>query len=130
MAEHDTGLFRAPSPYGAAGRTPRFAGCLGGVSGSTADSPGPYPGLVAQANHPRRLVPPHDDSTMDSCACPYSARLGGILRRMLRDRLFSPLGGLMVSRDRKGYAVTSTPEGQEWHLHGDCVVKDRSIFAP
>jgi len=49
---------------------------------------------------------------------------------MLRDRLVSPLGGLMVSRDRRGYAVTSTPEGQAWHRHGDCVVNDPSISAP
>jgi hypothetical protein len=53
--------------------------------------------------------------------------LDGILSRMLSDRLFSPLGGLMVSRYRKGSAVTSTPEGQAWHLHRDGVVKDRSI---
>jgi hypothetical protein len=75
--------------------------------------------LLAQANNPRRLVPRNDDSTMDSCACPYSARLDGILSRILSDRLLPPLGGLMVSRYRRGYAVTSTPEGQEFHLHGD-----------
>jgi hypothetical protein len=67
---------------------------------------------------------------MDSYACPYAAMLDGILSRMLSDRLLSPLGGLMVSRYRKGYAVTSTPEGQELHLHRDGVVKDRSILAP
>jgi hypothetical protein len=75
--------------------------------------------FLAQAHHPRRLVPPHDDSNMDSYACPYAAMLDGILSRMLSDRLLSPLGGLMVSRYRRGYAVTSTPEGQELHLHGD-----------
>jgi len=75
--------------------------------------------LLAQANNPRRLVPHNDDSNMDSCACPYSARLDGIHSRILRDRLLSPLCGLMVSRYRRGYAVTSTPEGQELHLHGD-----------
>jgi hypothetical protein len=36
----------------------------------------------------------------------------------------------MVSRYRRGSAVTSTPEGQEWHLHGDEVVKDRLLSAP
>jgi hypothetical protein len=75
--------------------------------------------LLAQANHPRRLVPRNDDSDMDSCACPCSARFDGILSRILSDRLLSPLSGLMVSRYRRGYAVTSTPEGQELHLHGD-----------
>ena len=63
---------------------------------------------------------------MDSYACPYSARLDGILSRMLSDRLLSPLGGLMVSRYRRGYALTSTPEGQEFHLHGDQVIKDQT----
>jgi hypothetical protein len=36
----------------------------------------------------------------------------------------------MVSGYRRGSAVTSTPEGQELHLHGDEVVKDQLIFAP
>ena len=83
--------------------------------------------LLAQANHPRRLVPRHDDSDMGSCACPYATVLDGIPGRIPRDHLLSPLGGLMISRYRKGYALTFTPEGQELHLHGDEVVKDRSI---
>jgi hypothetical protein len=36
----------------------------------------------------------------------------------------------MVSRYRRGHAVTSTPAGQELHLHGDEVVKDQLISAP
>jgi amino acid adenylation domain-containing protein len=32
----------------------------------------------------------------------------------------------MVSRYRRGYALTSTPEGQEFHLHGDQVIKDQT----
>jgi len=81
--------------------------------------------VLAQADNPRRLAQPHDDSDVDSCACPCTALLDGIPSRILRDRLFSPLGGLMVSRYRRGYAVTSTPEGQELHLHGDEVIRDR-----
>jgi len=94
------------------------------------EPPSPYPCLLAQANDPRRLVHRHDDSDADSCACPYAALLGGIPDRISRDRLFSPLCGLMVSRYRRGDAFTSTPEGQEWHLHGEQVVEDRLIFAP
>jgi hypothetical protein len=47
---------------------------------------------------------------------------------MLSDRLFSPLGGLRISRYRRGDAVTSTPEGQELPLHGDEVIKDPMIL--
>jgi hypothetical protein len=69
--------------------------------------------LLAQANNPRRLVPPNDASDVDSYACPCTALLDGMLSRILRDRLLSPLCGLMVSRYRRGYALTSTPERQE-----------------
>src|SRR5712691_2241494 len=86
--------------------------------------------FLAQANNPRRLVQRNDDSDVGSCACPYTALLVGIPSRTLRDRLFSPLCGLMVSRYRRGDAFTSTPEGQELHLHGDEVVEDRLISAP
>ena len=83
--------------------------------------------ILAHADTPRRLVPPHDDSDVDSHACPCTALLDGIPSRMLSDRLFSPLSGLMVSRYRRGDAVTSTPEEQELPLHGDEVIKDRMI---
>jgi len=86
--------------------------------------------FLAQANNPRRLVQRNDDSDVGSCACPYTALLDGMPSRILRDRLFSPLCGLMVSRYRRGDAFTSTPEGQEFHLHGDEVVEDRLISAP
>jgi hypothetical protein len=67
---------------------------------------------------------------MDSCACPYTVGLDGIPSRILSDRLLSPLYGLMVSRYRRGYAFTSTPEGQELHLHREKVVEDRLISSP
>jgi hypothetical protein len=84
--------------------------------------------VLAVADNPRRLLPPPDDSTMGSSACPCTALLGGILSRILSDRLLSPLGGLMVSRYRRGYALTLTPEGQELHLHGGEVIKDPMIL--
>ena len=85
---------------------------------------------MAQAHNPRRLVQRHDDAGVDAYACPDTALLGGIRGRIPRDRLFSPLCGLMVSRYRRGEAFTSTLEGQEWHLHEDEVVEDRLIYAP
>ena len=36
----------------------------------------------------------------------------------------------MVSRYRRGYAFTSTLEGQEFHLHGEKVVEDPLISSP
>jgi len=69
--------------------------------------------ILAQANNPRRLVQPNDDSDMGSCTYPCTALLDGIPSRILSDRLLSPLVGLMVSRYPRGYAFSSTPEGQE-----------------
>src|SRR5262245_3131239 len=86
--------------------------------------------LLAVANNPRRLLHANDDSIMGSCTYPCTALLDGIPSRILSDRLLSPLLGLMVSRYPRGYAFTSTPEGQELHLHGDEVIKDHSISAP
>ena len=82
-----TGLLRSSSPFAAERRTPLFAGFLGSVSESAADPLSPYPCLLAVANHPRRLLPRHDDSAMGSAAaCPYSALLGGIPGRIPSDR--------------------------------------------
>jgi hypothetical protein len=51
-----------------------------------------------------------------------------MLNRILRDRRFSPRGGLRVSRYRRGYALTLTPEGQELHLHGGEVINEPMIL--
>jgi len=83
--------------------------------------------ILAQANNPRRLVQPNDDSDVGSCTYPCTALLDGIPSRILSDRLLSPLLGLRVSRYPRGYAFTSTPERQELHLHGDEVIKDPKI---
>ena len=111
-------------------KVPLFAGFLGSVPRSTAELPSPYPCLLAQADNPCRLVQRNDDSDVGSSACPYAARLDGIPDRIPGDRLFSPLLGLMVSRYPRGDAFTSTPEGQELHLHGEEVVRDQLISAP
>ena len=117
-------------------RVPPHGGChsspgVSGVSlGHMERCPAILLALVAQANTPRRLVHVHDDSDVDASSCPDATLLGGIPGRMPRDRLFSPLCGLMVSRYRRGDAFTSTLEGQELHLHEDEVVEDRLIYAP
>jgi len=102
-----------------------------GVSlGRMESRPAPLRALLAQAHNPRRLVQRNDDSDMGSSACPYAALLDGIPDRIPGDRLFSPLLGLMVSRYPRGDAFTSTPEGQELHLHEDEVIRDHMISAP
>jgi len=103
-------------------------GFFGGSLGRLQNRPAHSLAVLAQADNPCRLVQRNDDSDVDSSACPYTALLDGILRRILSDRLFSPLLGLMVSRYPRGDAVTSTPEGQELHLHGDEVIKDPMIL--
>ncbi len=126
--EHDTGLLRSVSPFDAERRIPLFAGFLGSVSESLAETLSPYPCLLAVADNPRRLLPPKDDSRVGSTkAYPYSALLGGIPGRIPSDRRLASLWGLMVSRYLKGYAFTTTLAGQEFHLHGDTVVKDQRI---
>jgi hypothetical protein len=105
-------------------------GFCGGVSGSGGEPPSPYPCLLAQADNPCRLVQLNDDSVVGSYAYPYAAMLVGIPSRILGYHRLSPLYGLMVSRYRRGYAVISTPEGQEWHLHEDEVVIERMFYAP
>ena len=75
-------------------------GFLGGYLGHVERRPALI--LWVQAYNPRRLVHRNDDSDVDSCACPYTVVLDGILSRILRDRLLSPLCGLMVSRYRRG----------------------------
>jgi hypothetical protein len=56
--------------------------------------------ILDQANNPRRLVVPDDDSAVSSSACPYPTLLGGMRGWVSRDRLLFPLHGLRVSRYR------------------------------
>ena len=112
--EHDTGLLRSVSPFDAERRTPLFAGFLGSVSESPADTLSPYPCLLAVAHNPRRLPHANDDSIMGSTvAYPYSALLDGIPGRIPSDRHLLPLLGLMVSRYPGEYAVSPTLGRQE-----------------
>ena len=76
--------------------------CTGVYLGQLQNCPALILTLLVQANNPRRLVQRNDDSDVDSCACPYTVVLDGILSRILSNRLFSPLCGLMVSRYRRG----------------------------
>ena len=127
LLESDTGLLRSSSPFGAVCRPPLFAGFRGGVSGSAPDPPSPYPCPCGPSPYSASACPTNDDSHVDSFACPCTALRDGIPSRILGDRLFSPLCGLRISRYRRGDAVTSTPEGQELHPHGDEVIKDPMI---
>ena len=117
-------------------RLPRHGGLhaspgLSGVSlGHVESCPALILAILAQAIHPRWLAHVNDDSDVDSSAYPDAALLDGIPSRILSYHRLSPLYGLMVSRYRRGYAITSTPEGQAFHLHEDEVVIDRMFYAP
>jgi hypothetical protein len=125
QSEHDTGLLRSVPPCDAELRTPRCAGFRGSVPASVGETLSPYPCLLAVANNPRRLLHPHDDSSVGAITvCPSSALLDGIPGRIPSDHLLFPLLGVMVRRDPRAYAVSPTPGRQELHRHGDAVVKE------
>jgi hypothetical protein len=135
----------APQPPGSTTRgdsVPHFRVSLNVGPHSSPGFSGVYPGrlqtrparilaILAVADNPRRLLPRHDDSTMGAAAaCPYSALLGGIPGRIPSDRHVLPLLGLRLSRYPGEYAISPTPGRQEFHLHGDEVIKDPLILAP
>jgi hypothetical protein len=125
QSENDTGLLRSVPPFDAELRTPLFAGFRGSVPESVGETLSPYPCLLAVAHNPRRRLHPNDDSSVgSSTVCPSSALLDGIPGRIPSYHLLFPLLGLMVSRYPREYAVSPTPGRQEWHLHGDTVVKE------
>ena len=111
-------------------RRPLFAGFPGGVPESGCKPLSPYPCLLAIANNLRRLFPINDDSGVASVASPWVTLLGGILSQILSNPHLAPLLGLRVSRYPRGYAVTSTPEGPEFHRHGVEVIKEPRFFVP
>ena len=85
-SEHDTGLLRSSPPFVAELRTLLFAGFIESVTESVPETLGSHPCLLAVANNPRRLLPPHDDSIVGSThAYPYPALLGGIPGRIPSD---------------------------------------------
>jgi hypothetical protein len=55
--------------------------------------------ILDQADNPRRLVAPVDDSDVSLIAYPYATLLDGIPRWVRSYRLSFPLQGLMVSRN-------------------------------
>ena len=85
----------------------------------------PDPGLVAVANHPRRLLHPHDDASVGAIPVgPSAALLDGIPGRIPRDHLLFPLLGLLVSREPRDHALSPTPGRQALPRHGDTVVNE------
>ena len=105
-------------------------GVSGGSLGRRQTRPARRRAVLAHANPPPRLLPPHDAAAGAASTAPCTARPDGSLRRRLRHRLVSPLGGLRVRRSRRGSARLSTPERPECHLHGDAVRHEPLIAAP
>jgi hypothetical protein len=86
--------------------------------------------LVDQADNLRRLVLPNDDSSVSSSAYPFSTLLGGMRRKVLRDRLSLPLHGLRVSRYR-GEGASPLHHGERNYTSTPSKLsKTSSVFVP
>ena len=86
--------------------------------------------VLDQANNPRRLVIPDDDSAVSSSACPYPTLLGGMRREILRDRLSLPLHQVEDQSPQWGACVTRASRGEELHLYTVQVIKDLFSLSP
>ena len=80
--------------------------------------------ILDQADNPRRLVAPDDDSDVSSCAYPYATVLDGIRWWVQRDRLSFPLHGVENQSRPWGPCITPASGGEELHLYGTQVIKD------
>ena len=86
--------------------------------------------FLDQANNLRRLVLPNDDSRVSSSAYPCSTLLGGMRRKVLRDRLSLPLHGLRVSRYR-GESASPLHRGERNYTSTTSKLsKTSSVFVP
>jgi len=86
--------------------------------------------ILDQADNPRRLVTHDDDSDVSSCAYPYVTVLDGIRWWVQRDRLSFPLHGVEDQSRPWGPCVTPASGGEELHLYGTQVIKDRAVSTP
>ena len=86
--------------------------------------------LLDQADNLRRLVLSNDDSSVSLSTYPYSTLLGGIRRKVLRDRLSLPLHQVENQSCRWGACFTPASRGEELHLYNVQVIKDLSSLSP
>src|SRR5712691_11200638 len=86
--------------------------------------------VLDQADNLRRLVLPDDDSAVSSSAYPCSTLLGGIHRKVLRDRLSLPLHQFEGQSPRWGGCITRASRGEELHLYSIQVIKDLISLSP
>ena len=81
--------------------------------------------ILDQADNPRRLVIPDDDSNVSLIAYPYPAVLDGIPSWVPSYHLSFPLHGLMVGLYRGESASPQHQRGRELHSYRIKVIKDR-----
>jgi len=86
--------------------------------------------LLDQADNLRRLVLSNDDSSVSSSAYPSSTLLGGIRRKVLRDRLSLPLHQFADQSPQWGACLTRASRGEELHLYNVQVIKDLLGLSP
>jgi hypothetical protein len=86
--------------------------------------------LLDQADNLRRLVLSNDDSGVSSSTYPYSTLLGGIRRKVLRNRLSLPLHQVENQSCRWGACFTRASRGEELHLYNVQVIKDFISLSP
>jgi len=92
-------------------KDPLFAGFLGVYLGQLQTCPALILAVLAQAHN--RVGLPKLTTIQSWVRVPIHRQLCAMdSRRIPSDHLLSPLCGLMVSRYRRGYAFTSTPEGR------------------
>jgi len=78
----------------------------------------------------RWLVIPNDDSGVSSSAYPCATLLGGIRRKILRDRLSLPLHQVESQSPQWGGCFTRASRGEEFHLYTVQVIKDLFSLSP
>ena len=86
--------------------------------------------VLDQANNPRRLAIPDDDSSVSSSAYPYLTLLGGMRGWIPRDRLWLPLHGLRVSRYRGEPASLLHLEERNYTSTALKLSKTSAVLAP
>ena len=83
--------------------------------------------VLAQANNPRRLVPPHDASAVRACPYPYATVLGGIRWWVPRHRLSRPLHSFEGQSPPWGVCITPASRGEALPLYRTQVIADLAV---
>ena len=124
-------LLRSWKLFGVVCRAALFAGVLRDAFWITSLGVQPFSmPLLGQANNPRRLVVPHDDSGVRSCSYPCTTLLGGMGWWIQHDRLSRPLHSVEGQSQPWGVGIILASGREELHLYSFQVIKDRAVSTP